>query len=156
MTVASLLAAIRFDGAANRERQARHMADEAKEHESALRKQAEEAKTQAEINLHEAERQKQRAEHNFAKARKAVDDYFTTVSESQLLQVPGMQPLRRDLLQSALAFYQDFLKERGDDPGPSRRLGSGVLARGQDTLGVGRRGLGTQSLRAGASSSTMP
>ena len=45
-----------------------------------------------------------------------MDGYLTTVSESQLLKVPGLQPLRGELLESALRFYQDFLKERGDDP----------------------------------------
>ena len=30
--------------------------------------------------------------------------------------MPGLQPLRRDLLRSALRFYEDFVKERGDDP----------------------------------------
>ncbi len=57
-----------------------------------------------------------RAEANFHRARAAVDGYLTTVSESQLLKVPGLQPLRGELLESALRFYQDFLKERGDDP----------------------------------------
>jgi tetratricopeptide (TPR) repeat protein len=116
VTVVSLLAAAHFDRlaqdearAAENERLARQEAEQAKNHEAALRGQAEEAKKQA-------DQQKRQAESNFAKARKAVDDYFTTVSESQLLQVPGMQPLRRDLLQSALMFYLDFLKERGDDP----------------------------------------
>src|SRR5579875_1317348 len=114
ITAVSLLTAAYFDQLAHRaaqaaenERLARQEAEQAKEREAKLRQQSEEAKRQA-------EQQKQRAEAGFAKARKAVDDYFTTISESQLLQVSGMQPLRRDLLQSALTFYQDFLKERGD------------------------------------------
>ena len=60
--------------------------------------------------------QRRHAEANFHRARAAVDGYLTTVSESQLLKVPGLQPLRGELLESALRFYQDFLKERGDDP----------------------------------------
>ncbi len=56
------------------------------------------------------------AETNFRKARAAVDGYLTRVSESRLLKVPGLQPLRGELLQSALPFYRDFLAERGDDP----------------------------------------
>jgi tetratricopeptide (TPR) repeat protein len=60
--------------------------------------------------------ERRRAEANFHRARAAVDGYLTTVSESQLLKVPGLQPLRGELLESALPFYQDFLKERGDDP----------------------------------------
>jgi serine/threonine-protein kinase len=60
--------------------------------------------------------QRRRAEANFHRARAAVDGYLTAVSESQLLKVPGLQPLRGELLESALRFYQDFLEERGDDP----------------------------------------
>jgi tetratricopeptide (TPR) repeat protein len=60
--------------------------------------------------------QRQRAEANFHRARAAVDGYLTKVSESQLLKFPGLQPLRGELLESALRFYQDFLEERGDDP----------------------------------------
>ncbi len=113
VTVVSLLAAARFDQAATNERMARA--------------EAEAAERQAENNLQDAETAKRQAESNFAKARKAVDDYFTTVSESQLLQVPGMQPLRRNLLQSALTFYQDFLKERGDDPALRGELAAAFL-----------------------------
>ena len=45
-----------------------------------------------------------------------MNGYLTTVSESQLLKVPGLQPLRGELLESALPFYRDFLQERGGDP----------------------------------------
>ncbi len=124
VTVASLLAAAHFDQLAQNERQAREEAEQAKDHEANLRAQAEEAKQQA-------EEQKHQAESNFAKAQKAVDDYFTTVSESQLMRVPGMQPLRRELLQSALAFYQDFLKERGDNPTLRGELAAAYLRVGR-------------------------
>jgi serine/threonine-protein kinase len=63
-----------------------------------------------------AEEAHERAETNFNRARAAVDDYLTRISESQLLKVPGLLPLRGELLESALRFYQDFLRERGDDP----------------------------------------
>jgi len=56
------------------------------------------------------------AEENLQKARKAVDEYFTLVSESTLLDVPGLQPLRKQLLDAALTFYQGFAAERTDDP----------------------------------------
>ena len=60
-------------------------------------------------------RERSKAEENFRRARAAVDEYFTTVSESKLLDVPGLQPLRKELLDSARRYYEDFLRERADD-----------------------------------------
>ena len=54
---------------------------------------------QTQAALTEAEQQKIRAEENFNRAREAVDMYLTRVSEDQLLNEPGLQPLRRDLLE---------------------------------------------------------
>ena len=56
------------------------------------------------------------ARENFEMARRAVDTYLSQVSEEQLLNQPGLQPLRKRLLQSALRFYQEFLQQRSDDP----------------------------------------
>ena len=56
------------------------------------------------------------AAQGFQEARDAVNDFFTQVSESKLLGVPGLQPLRKDLLTSALTYYQGFLKEHSGDP----------------------------------------
>jgi serine/threonine-protein kinase len=52
----------------------------------------------------------------FREARNAVDDLFTKVSEDSLLNQPGMQGLRKDLLQKTLDYYQKFLQQRADDP----------------------------------------
>ncbi|MFL5242673.1 MAG: protein kinase domain-containing protein [Gemmataceae bacterium] len=130
-TAASVMAAAHFDQlakenseTADNERQARLEEKDAKEREAGLRSEAESA-------LKEAEKQRERAETNFDKARAAVDDYLTKVSESQLLQVPGLQPLRRELLLSALAFYQDFIKDRGDDPKIRAGLASAYLRVGK-------------------------
>jgi tetratricopeptide (TPR) repeat protein len=87
---------------------------EARALDSAARARREEHKARAAALAELAQRRE--AETNFGKAQAAVDDYLTKVSESQLLDVPGLQPLRRDLLTSALTFYQEFLQQRGDDP----------------------------------------
>jgi serine/threonine protein kinase/tetratricopeptide (TPR) repeat protein len=57
-----------------------------------------------------------RAEANFQRARGAVHDFFTTVSQSKLLDVPGVQPVRQELLEFAARYYQGLAKERDDDP----------------------------------------
>jgi serine/threonine protein kinase/tetratricopeptide (TPR) repeat protein len=66
----------------------------------------------------EVRRQSDLARRNFVKARQAVDDSFTRVSESTLLKspLPGLQPLRKELLEAALAYYQGFLREADNDP----------------------------------------
>src|SRR5262249_34454314 len=58
------------------------------------------------------------AEENFRLARQAVDEYFTQVSENTLLNsgVPGMQPVRKDLLRTALRFHREFQARHSEDP----------------------------------------
>src|SRR5262245_7401255 len=103
--------------AAKDERLARQEADSAKERVAKEREQAELSKQRAEQAL-------TKAEENFAKARAAVNDYLTAVSEDEQLKAPGLHGLRIQLLQSALQFYQEFLKERGNDPALRKELAS--------------------------------
>ena len=56
------------------------------------------------------------SEQNYQRARGTVDWFFTRVSEESLLDQPGLQPLRRELLEQALKYYEQFVKERADDP----------------------------------------
>ncbi|MBW3539141.1 MAG: serine/threonine-protein kinase, partial [Planctomycetes bacterium] len=71
----------------------------------------------------EAERNLGLAERNFQHARRAVDEFFTRVSEDTLLNQPGMQPLRQELLQQALDYYRLFLAEYQHDPSLRDELG---------------------------------
>lgn len=79
------------------------------------RRNAEEHRDRANEEACIANAERARAEHNFALARETVDRFFTRVSEEELLQVDGMQPLRKRLLEDALTYYQGFLKQQGDD-----------------------------------------
>ena len=94
----------------------------------------------------EAEALRKQAEANFARAHAAVNESFTTVSESQLLKVPGLQPLRRELLQSALRFYQEFLQERGNDPTLRAELAATYLRVGAINSDLGREAAARQAL----------
>jgi serine/threonine-protein kinase len=58
------------------------------------------------------------AEANFAQALETVNTFCTQVSEEQLLDEPGMQPLRRRLLELARQYYQRFQRQQGDNPDP--------------------------------------
>jgi tRNA A-37 threonylcarbamoyl transferase component Bud32 len=91
-------AALEAEQARGQEADQRARAEAARRQEAAQRALAEKAQHQAEDSAKEADVQRKKAEASFASARAAVDESFTKISESQLLKVPGMQPLRRELL----------------------------------------------------------
>lgn len=68
------------------------------------------------------ETSRQRAEASFQDALEAVNDFFTKVSEERLLNEPGMQGLRKDLLVRAHTYYQRLLERRGGDATVSKEL----------------------------------
>ena len=119
----SIAAALYFRQIAASESAARHDADQARVQASTALRQAVHAQSEAvkrrkeaEASASEALAKRREAEANFGLARAAVDESFTKISESSLVNVPGLRPLRRQLLESALAFYEDFLRRKGDDP----------------------------------------
>jgi eukaryotic-like serine/threonine-protein kinase len=61
------------------------------------------------------EASRERAEVSFQDALEAVNDFFTRVSEDRLLNEPGMQGLRKELLVRADEYYKRLLKRREDD-----------------------------------------
>lgn len=64
------------------------------------------------------------SEQSFRDSQQTVNDYLTLVSENTLLNQPGMQPLRKELLQRALQYYERFLQQRGNDPSVQDELAS--------------------------------
>ncbi len=115
-TVVSIVAAAGFRNIAQSARIAARDADEARKQADDARRLAETRRIDADAQRHRAQESLAESQASLALARKAVDDSFTRVSESALLNVPGLRPLRRDLLESALAFYEEFLRRGGDDP----------------------------------------
>jgi serine/threonine protein kinase len=87
---------------------------------STLLIRGEQERTRAEQrNTEEAyRRERQRAEEaeaRFGLARRAVDEMFR-ISQEELADRPGLEGLRKRLLWSVLAYYQEFLEQRHDDP----------------------------------------
>lgn len=65
---------------------------------------------------YDEERQRaQEAEERFRLARRSVDDMIQT-AEQELADNPHLQAIRKKLLESALAYYQEFIKQRSDNP----------------------------------------
>jgi serine/threonine-protein kinase len=85
------------------------------------------ARELAEHREREAQEQRQEAQKNFQRARKAVDDYLSQVSQHRLLNQPGLQPLRKQLLETARDYYQEFVRERALDPSVQDDLGWAYL-----------------------------
>jgi serine/threonine-protein kinase len=91
----------------------------------------------------EAEEQRDAALAKYQLARTAVDQMLTEVAEKQLLHVREMDPVRRALLEKALAFYQGFLREKSTDPALRQETGRayrrvadiyGLLGRYEDAV----------------------
>jgi hypothetical protein len=72
-----------------------------------------------------------RAEEGFGTALDAVDRMLTEVGLEDLAEVPAAQPVRRRLLQEALAFYERFAEERAGDPALRGRVAKALYEVGR-------------------------
>ncbi len=63
-----------------------------------------------------AEANGRQARDYLARALGAIDAYLTRVSENRLLDVPSLQPLRKELLAAATESYEGLLRDRPRDP----------------------------------------
>ena len=79
------------------------------------------------------QRERDTARANFQMALDAVDRYYNKVSENTLLNTPRMEPLRRQLLETAQEFYERFVRERANDPEARVQLGRTYQRLGQLT-----------------------
>jgi len=89
------------------------------------------------VQWQEAQRQKMQAAANFKLAWEAVDDFYTQVSQSTLLNQPRMEPLRREFLEKALSFFRGLAEQRAEDPA----IQAGLAAAARQ-VGIIRRSLG--------------
>ena len=106
---------------------------------------ATEAERRERIERNEAERQRQLAETNAGLAREAVDTYLTKVSEEMLLNAPALQPLRKELLELALNYYQRFIEQQQDDPKLKSQLADALLRAGDIVREIGSQTKALQS-----------
>ena len=95
----------------------------------------------------EAKVQRILAEQNFQEARRSVDEYFVTVSEGPLLAQPGTQQLRKQLLESALKYYQTFVERRVEDSALAEELALAFFRVGSINREVGSRDAAIQAFQ---------
>ncbi len=67
------------------------------------------------------QKQRKLAEESFRQARRALD-FLTQISDDRLADKPELQKVRRELLEAALEYYQNFIEQRGDDPSLQKEL----------------------------------
>jgi serine/threonine-protein kinase len=106
---------------------ARGQSAEAQRQTRIARRESREANKQrerAERKSTEAREQRDLAMVHFQTAQHAVDDYLTRISQSRLLRQPRLEPLRKELLQTALTYYRGFVARHQDDL--SARAGLGL------------------------------
>ena len=71
------------------------------------------------------------------------------MSEDRLLNVPGLQPVRRQLLDAAREFYQKFLDDRQDDLSVRAELGRAYLRLARITFDTGASAKAVELARQG-------
>lgn len=74
------------------------------------------------VGYYEVSVARDQAETELRTAVSVVDDLLIAVSEESLLNHPGSQPLKKDLLEKALAYLQGFIDRRGNDPAIQEQL----------------------------------
>lgn len=62
------------------------------------------------------------ADEAYNETKQAVDQYYVTVSENQLLNAPGMTALRKQLLEQALDYYNRFVDHHQQDAAAADEL----------------------------------
>jgi tetratricopeptide (TPR) repeat protein len=87
----------------------------------------ERARAEAAASAVAAQQQTELARLGFDEARRAVDRSFTLVSESRLLNVPGLQPLRKSLLAEARTYYRTFAQRWSEEPSLRRDLANATF-----------------------------
>src|SRR5262249_21320136 len=128
---------------------------EAKAAQEARRQAAEEAwaaeaaRRGAVAKAEAARRALARAERHFRQAQDAVKAMLTRVAEDRLRSVQDIAGIRKELLEEALRFYQQFLKEAADDPALRRDLAQAHGRVGNIQRALGRYRDAEKALLAG-------
>src|SRR5262249_15335410 len=80
-------------------------------------------------------------------ARNAVRQHFVVLSDIELKQEPGTQPLRKKLLDEALAYFQSFLQRSPEDPAILAEVADAHLRVATITSRIGSRQIALHEFR---------
>ncbi len=73
-------------------------------------------KKEKEAALERTIEEKGRADENLARARNAVKEFLIKTSDNPVLKTGDFQQLRKELLETAIPFYLEFVRQKQDDP----------------------------------------
>jgi serine/threonine-protein kinase len=119
LTVCAALLGVQWWRAERNAADARQHAASAAAHATAADQATQEANrllAEAVEQRQRAEDQKKRADARFRTAHGAVRELVVWVSESVLARVPQFQSHRKDLLDRAVRYSEEFVREKADDP----------------------------------------
>ncbi len=77
------------------------------------------------------DRSKREAEESYRMAKEGVNHFLREVGEEVMLDEPGMEGLRRNLLNEALKYHEEFLKKRPNDPEVQQQLAETFRLQGE-------------------------
>lgn len=87
------------------------------------------------------------ADANFRQAKQAVDRFFTQVSQEELFEVHGLQPLQQKLLEDSLEYYEEFRDQQSDDPTLKADVAGAMQRIGEVRSLIGDRPLALESMQ---------
>ena len=85
----------------------------------------------------------------FARRGQAIDEYIFSIGESKALNVPSLQPLRKELLGAAMSYYRQFIDQHGHDPALEAELTYAYSRYGELGGAIGSYDQAIQALREG-------
>jgi tetratricopeptide (TPR) repeat protein len=115
-TVVSMWQATRAERSRVEAERQRNLAESSAQQAEQQRALAEASHKQAESSYKQEERQRALAESSYKQARQAVDELFVHIGDDVTLNHPEFEPLRAELLRSALRYYQEFIATWKDEP----------------------------------------
>ena len=86
-----------------------------------------------------AERNLKESQVSFDRARRAVDQFYTRFYQKGVLAVPGLEQVRRDVLNEMIQYYKDFLDQHRNDPALRLELAETCLRLGNLTKDQGNK-----------------
>jgi serine/threonine protein kinase len=101
------------------------------------------ALTQAKQNARAARESFERAERHFLQARGAVDQFGVRLAD-RLLEIPGAEAVRHEVLIETLNYYRKFMAEAADDPQLRHEL---ALAHFKSGVIAAKLGAGSEAIR---------